>query len=1094
MAIADASKYSIFISYRKKTSDEEWAKWLQKAVEGYRLPRYLARGRKLRRRLKPVFRDDDELPASVDLHASIDEALAAAEFLVVVCSPNTPGSRWIDEEIRRFQELGRASRILLLLVEGEPESAFPSRLQSVYGASRSSVGQEPLAADVRPSADSGRLRKRRALTRIIAAVIGCSFDELWMRDRQRFRRRTAGLAAVAAVTLSVAAFVGFRIQSLRDASLAQTKRNESLNRTIAMKGQLALCRSLAARSLALSANQDSDPELALLYALQAVRLLPSDPAEPVMEPVAALRTALLRAPLHIFRHESESGISSVRVSPDGKWMVAVSESGSSRLWNLRTGADRIIRTEIDGASFADFDPTGKYLYLMSLDSLEIWDTSTLVRRGSLSGLASPFHVLFNDSGARMVVAGFEKGPMVYSMPDLQQPAGPIGPADSGDARFAEFQPRRRLAVWKEASKEVHVWDFDTQAAQILRNRFAVKGVEVSPDSESLVAFADGAATLWNLSDASSWDVPEPLPAKSTKVTYSPDGTVLGIYGDGPKALFLRHGQVSSVDHGRDISLVVFGPAQDRQLIATAGGGVLKLWSADTLEALAATDYQGELGEVAFSPDATRMSFSAGTGVVIWDLAAHKPVATVHPFDAIPHLQFSRNSLTLFASGMEEACVREYSSSTGVLVRSMCHEGPAEQLSLIPNGDQVVTWGLDDSTVRLWDIEQAVEPSVSLVGRGGIAVVARNNGLHLLYRSITGNLRWQSDGSSDTHFHDCVDCPAQGDSSLVSFRFSRNGRRMLTERPADNALLLIDVDSGSTLRTFEPPCPPRLGDVIAISPDGSRIAAGCLFQGTRVWDANSGEVLGDYPEATPVGVSWGIDFSPDSSKLLIRGDNGTTRLFDLSTHRQLSELKHGSYFSRVLYSDDGSRCGIATEEAGAWLLDGATGLTVKQLPHPDSVEDLLFSPQGGVLATTSKDRTLRIWSMLDGALLWQLPRTGSAAFSPDGQLLATAGESATSVWRIQRDNVGFKSELATVIPSSAATMAFSPDGQRLGTLSEGEFRVWRLDIRAAIAAACSVVSRELNPSERQAAGLTVTIASCDGLRQLERTRPPYKYRG
>ena len=46
-------------------------------------------------------------------------------FLVVVCSPRTPGSRWVAEEIERFRALGRGRQVLALLVEGEPAQSFP---------------------------------------------------------------------------------------------------------------------------------------------------------------------------------------------------------------------------------------------------------------------------------------------------------------------------------------------------------------------------------------------------------------------------------------------------------------------------------------------------------------------------------------------------------------------------------------------------------------------------------------------------------------------------------------------------------------------------------------------------------------------------------------------------------------------------------------------------------------------------------------------------------------------------------------------------------------------------------------------------------
>lgn len=65
--------------------------------------------------------------ASADLSAEIRSALEQSRYLVVVCSPRTPASVWVNREVELFRELGRHDRILALLVEGEPRDSFPAR-------------------------------------------------------------------------------------------------------------------------------------------------------------------------------------------------------------------------------------------------------------------------------------------------------------------------------------------------------------------------------------------------------------------------------------------------------------------------------------------------------------------------------------------------------------------------------------------------------------------------------------------------------------------------------------------------------------------------------------------------------------------------------------------------------------------------------------------------------------------------------------------------------------------------------------------------------------------------------------------------------
>ena len=122
-------RYSAFISYNHR--DRDWAIWLHRALERYAVPKRL-RGRaapwgEIGARLPPVFRDRDELATSSDLASSVKEALGDSAFLIVICSPNSAQSKWVDEEIKTYIAAGRGQFIRLIIVDGEPHSSDPAQ-------------------------------------------------------------------------------------------------------------------------------------------------------------------------------------------------------------------------------------------------------------------------------------------------------------------------------------------------------------------------------------------------------------------------------------------------------------------------------------------------------------------------------------------------------------------------------------------------------------------------------------------------------------------------------------------------------------------------------------------------------------------------------------------------------------------------------------------------------------------------------------------------------------------------------------------------------------------------------------------------------
>lgn len=336
--------YAAFISYRHLPRDAEVACEVQRALEGYRLPRHIARKSTLpgvnadapceqRRKafrggakLGKCFRDEDELAASHSLPESIEQALAASESLVVICSPETQNSTWVRREIETFEKLHGRERIVCVLAAGSPEESIPPLLKTRMMPDADGIMREmpaePLAADLRPEA---KAKRRIEMLRIIAAVAGCNFDDLRQRERARKRKRVTVASVAAAIAITAASVFAFQLHQAHNAALIA----ESKSLAAEALGQYAHGEHLEAIETALRAlpSSESDTSRPLVpeaqEALEKVLALDPDPEQPW-------------TPLYLF--EAEGEIVDVAYSQEGNWTAVLDATGTVSLYSAADGS------------------------------------------------------------------------------------------------------------------------------------------------------------------------------------------------------------------------------------------------------------------------------------------------------------------------------------------------------------------------------------------------------------------------------------------------------------------------------------------------------------------------------------------------------------------------------------------------------------------------------------------------------------------------------------------------------------------------------------------------------------------------------------
>ncbi len=317
--------YTAFISYRHVSPDADIAKKLASYIENFSIPAQIKSSRGIKR-MGRVFRDQDELTLSTDLGEDIHRALENSDWLICICSPKYLASRWCMEELRYFISLGKQDHILTVLAEGEPSESFPPELCFREEDGRT-IEIEPLAADVRADTIDVSIKKLKSeKLRLIATMLGISYDDLRQRARRRRTRIAAGL-----ITAAFAALAGFLGYTVHKNAEITAQRNEAL--------------TAESKWLAKSANEALDNGEMMLSLLLSLEALPKDLDDPdrpfVSDALYSLQNAIFSGSGDDLYHSVDiidiPGLESFRASENEIYCFSRLSPGYITAWDLNTG-------------------------------------------------------------------------------------------------------------------------------------------------------------------------------------------------------------------------------------------------------------------------------------------------------------------------------------------------------------------------------------------------------------------------------------------------------------------------------------------------------------------------------------------------------------------------------------------------------------------------------------------------------------------------------------------------------------------------------------------------------------------------------------
>ena len=264
--------------------------------------------------------------------------------------------------------------------------------------------------------------------------------------------------------------------------------------------------------------------------------------------------------------------------------------------------------------------------------------------------------------------------------------------------------------------------------------------------------------------------------------------------------------------------------------------------------------------------------------------------------------------------------------------------------------------------------------------------------------------------------------------------------------------------------------------------GRRLAVSSDDGQVRVWRLTRTGRAREIVRLEHDGVT-GLRFSPDGTTLATAGTDGTVRLWNVTRPIALAARMHRAYAAEVEFSPDGRWLAVNGENPMVlWSVANGRIVGSPRIIDRGIGYDIEFSPDGRTIASTFQEPgEVGLWDVTSGRSRYFRTReywTQSIAYSPDGQLLASAGDGAKFWHPSSRAQIGSR------LGEGFDSIAFSPDGNLLATWwgpdspggGDGTIKFWDVNGRVPLG---EPLPTDANDIAFSPDGQTLAVARTDG---------------